>query len=248
MSLTVTEIQSQTLSKFKEEFPDIFTSQLLLVGFSLSEINQMSTIKEYVEDADEPNIAPTAEEESSKMESKSKKKALELLAQEAIADEKEMADGYNTQDASTSFQRAEPIFVEPNVTSPVDIQDADYSIVEDQPETYGAIDRVLNWWKINKKRKHAEFVHSSGTLLKINKTGDLTVDAIGSAKIVFEGDVSESIAGNKDFILSGKLYEHIIDDVLKQLDANFTMNTGGEVMMKSDGDTTIIGANINLNP
>jgi len=240
MSLALSDeaIKQATLSRFKAVFPDLFTAQLMAQGFTSDEIATISTEKQYVENLKEPEI--DVDEELQKKEREAKKKTLELLNKEALAEEKEMAEGYNTQDAADSFKRAEPIFVEPNVTSPVDIQDADYSIVEDQPETYGAIDRVLNWWKINKKRKHAEFVHSSGTLLKVDKSGNITVHAVGNSKVVFEGDVSESISGSKDYIISGKLYEHIVQDVVKQMDSTFTQI--------SNDDTTIIGKNINLNP
>ena len=248
MSLTASEIKIQTKAKFDDTFPDLFVAQLKLYGFTDDEIDTVSDEIDYICAVDEPALDEFFEEQSAKMEKEAKKKTLEMVNQQAILEEKELAEGYSTQDAKQSFTRAEPIFIEPVLTNPTDIQDADYSIVEDQPETYGAVDRVLNWWKINKKRKHAEFVHASGTLLKINEAGDLTVHAIGSAKIVFESDVSESISGNKDFIISGGLYEHIVKDVIKQLDANFNFNVGQETNMTSGADTTIIGANINLNP
>jgi len=240
MSLTLSDakIKQKTLEKFKEVFPSIFSEQLKLQGFTDEEINTIIDEKHYVENLAEPGI--NIDGDLQKQEKEAKRKALELLNKETVTKEKAMAEGYNTQDAKESFKRNEPVFVEPNVTTPVDIQDADYSIVEDQPHTYGAIDRVLNWWKVNQKKKHAEFVHSSGTLLKIDQFGNITVHTVGNAKIIFEGDVSESISGNKDYIISGKLYEHIVQDVVKQIDASFKQ--------QSSGSTTIIGSTINLNP
>ena len=95
----------------------------------------------------------------------------------------------------------EPKFSGAVFTSPIDQQDANYTVNEDYPETYGFIDKVKNWFKINQKKKYAEFVHSSGSALKIDQFGNVTIHIKGNLKFIIEGDLSESIHGNEDHIV-----------------------------------------------
>lgn len=60
---------------------------------------------------------------------------------------------------------------------------------QDYPETYGWRDKTFNRFKINKKAKFIEFVHSSGTKIQINKDGDLMLDIVGGLHIKVAKDI-----------------------------------------------------------
>ena len=121
----------------------------------------------------------------------------------------------------------EPVFSEPKATAPINIQDADYTIKEDYPHTYGFIDSVKNWLKINKKKNHAEIVHNSGTHIKIDEKGNVTMHIVGSFKQIIEKDYSLEVKGNFDHIVGKDEYHHIGGKLDEVFDGNHTTDVGG---------------------
>ena len=87
---------------------------------------------------------------------------------------------------------------------------ANHSMEEDYPESYGAVDDSKLWYKINKKQKTFEFVHPSGTQFKIDKFGNVTLDISGSMKFIVAGDLSMEVRGNEDRIVRKNFNEVIL--------------------------------------
>lgn len=136
-------------------------------------------------------------------------------------------DSHEVFNSEASVSTPEPIFSEAKFTKPVDIQDSNYSLKEDYPLSYGFIDPVMNWFKINKKRKHAEFVHASGTQIKIDKDGNVTIFTKGSIKQVVTKDYSLEVGGSMDMLIKGSLYTHTSKDYVEMIDGNHNTTIGG---------------------
>lgn len=94
-----------------------------------------------------------------------------------------------TQDSDVSQTFPEPT-AETDVSSPTDLPDADNSLSSDYPATYGMTDEVGNFYKINRVTGDVQFVHQSGTCVKIDKQGNVTIHATGSAKLIAGKDMA----------------------------------------------------------
>ena len=135
----------------------------------------------------------------------------------------------NSKEEVITFK--EPI-VSGKVTNPKNLDDAHYTLKEDYPDSYGFIDKAKNWFKINTRKNKAEFVHSSGTLIKIDKEGNVTIHIKGNLKQIIDGDYTLQIKGNMDFIVNKEMYQSTGKD-MKQ-------NIGGKhILQASSGDFTI---------
>lgn len=94
-----------------------------------------------------------------------------------------------TQDAEVSQTFPEPT-AETDVSSPTDLPDADNSLAEDYPNSSGLTDELGNFYKINRTTGMVQFVHHSGTCVKIDKQGNVTIHATGSAKLIAGKDMA----------------------------------------------------------
>lgn len=101
----------------------------------------------------------------------------------------QVSQGSVTQDAEVSQTFPEPS-IETDVSSPTDLADADNSLAEDYPNSYGFTDEIGNFVKVNRATGFVQFVHKSGTCVKIDGQGNVTIHAKGSAKIKAEKDLA----------------------------------------------------------
>jgi len=93
-------------------------------------------------------------------------------------------------------------------TSPLDVcNNVDFN--EDYPESYGWVDRLMNFLKINKKKKEVTMHHSSGSFLKIDEKGNVNIKITGNLKVVIEKDSTTQIEGNKDEVVFKDWYRHL---------------------------------------
>ncbi len=163
----------------------------------------------------------------------------EKVEREQTETQKKIVRSHEVFNAKSGISFPEPVFSEPKFTSPVNIQDASYSIDEDYPNSYGAIDEAKNWYKINKSKQHVELVHSSGTSYKIDKDGNVTEEIKGNHKRIVHGDYSEEIKGNYDQIIKKSSYMHVGGEREEVFDKSvkrtivkaFTDKVGGEVKL-----------------
>ncbi len=70
----------------------------------------------------------------------------------------------------------------------------------------------------------------------------------GSLSITVDGNCSLKVVKNLDVEVTGDAHYKIGGNLLWEIAGNTEIQTGGTVLQQSGGDTTIIGANIHLNP
>lgn len=133
--------------------------------------------------------------------------------------ESQLQDARMEQEAETSQKKAEPKADDTEFSSVVDNQDADNSLVEDYPNTYGFTTEVGDFIKINNKQKSVYLVHNSGTRLAIDQSGNVTLYAAGSMKIKADSSMAINVNGGLDIAATDGVFIH-----------------GAEVKVKSDGD------------
>lgn len=224
--------------------------KLLELGLTLMEIDEISDLIDSVMEVnlseEEVNDAVASEEsnssesmDSSVKSSRSKEKFslwdLLLLCLELF-------------NAEVSVSIVEPELSESKFTAPVDIQDADYTVIEDYPATYGYIDIIKNWLKINQDTHHVEMVHASKTQIKIDKEGNVLLYITGNLKQIIEGDYSLEVKGNHDVRVTGKKYDHVVGDLVENYDSEKEEVVGGNVTETYGGNhnTTVSGDRIEV--
>jgi hypothetical protein len=67
---------------------------------------------------------------------------------------------------------------------------------DNYPNTYGAIDSVKNYWRINKSKKFIEAKSSGGTKIKIENNGNVTIDNPKNISVNNGGDLTFDVRGN----------------------------------------------------
>jgi hypothetical protein len=164
--------------------------------------------------------AATNEAMASVTESTIKSSVLSKASAQNLADSQAVAQAHDVFNAEAALTYPEPIFSEPKYTSPINIQDVNYTLKEDYPHSYGDIDEVGNWWKVNKKKSLIEFVHNSGSFIQIDRDGNMTQHITGSKKEVILGDLSVEVMGNKDTLIHGNQYTHIDKKKTTLVDGN----------------------------
>ncbi|EJF07104.1 hypothetical protein ThvES_00008090 [Thiovulum sp. ES] len=132
-------------------------------------------------------------------------------------------------------------------TSPKDTcLNADFN--EDYPTSYGWIDRLLNFFKINRTKQELTLHHSSGSFAKIDADGNLYVHITGNTKIVTDGDYTSLIKGSSDISIETNSYNHVKKDRETVTDGNTTVLTeknhkemvqGSGTYSYSKGDTIV---------
>lgn len=104
--------------------------------------------------------------------------------------------------------------------------DFDSSMVQNYPNSYGWIDSIKNWFKINKVSKSAEFVHSSGTKMRIDEQGNVTIHIVGNLKFIVEKDILESCT-NKATGQSGQYFHRVSNNSDTVVGGQLTCNVAG---------------------
>ena len=113
------------------------------------------------------------------------------------------------------------------VTSPVNLKDAHYTLKQDYPFSYGFIDSNKNFIQVNTKEGSIDLAHHSGTRIKIDDSGNVTMHIVGSFKQVIDGDYTLKVKGNMDKIIGGNLSENIGGNRDNVVSGNDTNNAGG---------------------
>ena len=79
------------------------------------------------------------------------------------------------------------------VTSPQD------PFLEDYPETYGWIDKVIEWLRVNKKSPFVEFFRKDMSWLKLDKDGTLHINLPSNLVITIGGYLDVEVGGQTTF-------------------------------------------------
>jgi len=132
---------------------------------------------------------------------------------------------HDTQDNKVAFKRLDFSIDDKVTTSPPKVTNPDYSLDEDYPDSYGYVDRVLNWFKVNKKQKTAEVVHPSGSFVKIDKVGNFVKKITGAFKQIVMKDFTTKVLGSYDLIIDGSQYIKV--------NSNIQIISGKKITMKA---------------
>lgn len=186
----------ETIKPYKEEANNSLPTQItgLLGEMSAEELEKSLEILAPVFDEDELNKLKDALKDA--LDNLDKKQ--EQYANSALKEQnkfkqanqaQQVSQGSVTQDAEVSQTFPEPS-VETDVSSPTDLADADNSLAEDYPNSLGYTDECGNFYKVNRSTGFVQFVHKSGTCVKIDGQGNVTIHATGSAKIKADKDLA----------------------------------------------------------
>ena len=124
-------------------------------------------------------------------------------------------------------------------SSPVDIEDAHYTLKQNYPNSYGSINPLGDWYRVDLTSGKVELVHHSGTHLKIDNDGNVTLFAVGSVKWVIDGDFTLNVKGNSDFVTLG--------DHTNLVGGNNTTMVGGDNKLQVAGNDSTTASKIDHN-
>lgn len=230
------------LESLRSDTGSTVKSKLEASGWTASEVNSIQDILDrssHNNNVTEAHITGIETEVTTEARAEMLPIITKFRTEEKKKESGEIKDAYTVFNAKNSLSIPEPIFSGAKVTSPIDIQAADYSTKEDYPNTSGFIDSVKNWWKTNKTKKHSELVLASGNHIKTDKDGNVTMYVKGSFKHIIEGDYSLQINGNHDLIIGGNTY--------RKVGGNLEDSTGGTYTHGAGGNYTVTAPKIDLN-
>lgn len=204
-------------------------ANLSAAGFTVGELASIDSMLNDLMTANTPpaDLTGLIAEVGDNLESNIRDLATEAKSVQKSVTDKKLHEAHEVQNARKSISTKEPVASGAKFTKPVNIQDANYTTKEDYPETYGFIDSVKNWFKINKRKGHAEFVHQSATQIKVDKRGNVTMYITGSLKQIIKGDYYLEVGGSMDAIVKGKKHESVKGEVDEKFGATHTTNVSG---------------------
>jgi hypothetical protein len=155
---------------------------------------------------------------------------------------------HNPFNSKRAFSLVEPMASDAHFTEVADIENANYSIAQDYPNTTGSLDETMNWVKINKSKNSVELVHRSRTQIKIDKDGNVTMYIAGSFKQIIMGDHYYECRGNSDVVVNGNSYQHISGESVNKYDLSKTDDIGiDHTQTIGENRSTKIGMNDTTN-
>lgn len=109
------------------------------------------------------------------------------------------------QDSTVALKVPEMPKLSSRFASVPSFQAGSNAVAEDYPTSYGAIDDGKNWFKVNTTTGSAEMVHSSGSSIKIDKAGNVSLHITGGLKLVVDKDVLINSVGAADIHSIGNM-------------------------------------------
>jgi hypothetical protein len=86
-------------------------------------------------------------------------------------------------------------------TSPINLPPVKYSTSISYPNSYGHVDEVMNFYKFDKLKGDFVFHHQSGNIIKMDKSGNITIHTVGNTKQIINGDFTLNVNGNMDIVV-----------------------------------------------
>lgn len=152
-----------------------------------------------------------------------------LLSQKVSTEieEKERAlrDAYIVQDAKGELKQNDAI--SPNSSTAHNLPQASFSLTEDNDESYGFVDSVKNWFKINKKKKTVEAFFANGVLVRADGQGNVSVACPGSFKHVVGGNYVLDVKGTMETYVGGKLVHKVGGSVTETYGSSHNTTVSG---------------------
>lgn len=212
--------------------PDSMVAEIKKRGYQLTSQEEQDLRAVFADVFDSASVSkckPAVELELQKLEDKVVSKTNQELKaneyQQQSAQDRQVSEKRVEQGSEVSGKFAEPPKVDNavNYSNVVDLPDADNSLATDFPNTFGMIDDSGNFYSINRKTKFVQIVHSSGTCIKIDRNGDVTMHTKGTLKHIVDGDMLLQVGGGLD--IYGKKGVQILGEK--------------EVTVKSDGNLIV---------
>lgn len=212
--------------------PDSMVAEIKRRGYVLTSQEEQDLRAVFTDIFDSASVSkckPAVELELQKLEEKVVSKTNQELKaneyQQQSAQDRQVSEKRVEQGSEVSGKFAEPSKVDNavNYSNVVDLPDADNSLATDFPSTFGMIDDSGNFYSINRKTKFVQIVHSSGTCVKIDRNGDVTMHTKGTLKHIVDGDMLLQVGGGLD--IYGKKGVQILGEK--------------EVTVKSDGNLIV---------
>lgn len=107
---------------------------------------------------------------------------------------------------------------------------------EDYPESYGHQDSTGTWWKVNKEKKYAEFLHTSGMYWRVDKDGNVDWNIPGSLTMNIEKDMHVNVKGDLNVKVKGDYTVKVNGDYNEKVDGAHGMKVGEDQTLKVVGD------------
>lgn len=211
---TASDLANQIANKVNTDFSSGLTNCLTKNGISEDIVNQIKGLYENILDANDISSIENLIQENLD-------EYTEDLTKVVKATQSNIANSTKSTGPNSDYQVQDAVYGKeiPTVSPPItkfasvpDFPPANSELSADYPNQYGHIDDAANWYKVNKKEKSVEFVHSSGTSLKVNKTGDVALYIAGSLQLVVNKDMVLNVLGNYDEGVGGNKSETITGD------------------------------------
>lgn len=246
--MDIPQISQKYDQDFTSRFEAIFKQSLRNNGFSSSEINKaqpyidkakkgviksnpnsntLSPEQKQVAQAIDYKVKQTNSLNETKAKAKIRKNTAAQKSQAKKQATKSKVESHQVFNSEVPLTWPEPVFSEPKFTSPVDLEDANSSMKEDYPESQGMVDKLKNWFKFNHKKKKAELVLNSGTHIKADKEGNITMHVVGSMKHIIEGDYALEVKGSHDLIINGSRYVKVGEEGEVNIIGDSKVKVGG---------------------
>lgn len=223
----------EVLAQYKAEadaiLPGRIISKLRELGYMQGSESQITPLvqKNVLSDTSpqEPQVQLLLDQLEVKVEEKGQEGLKRGEAQKQNQRERKVSENRIEQGAlvSNKFKEPELVGSGKKFSNPVNLLDADNSLAVDYPHTNGRIDDVGNFFLVNRKTKLVQIVHSSGTCVKIDRAGNVTIHSKGTIKQIVEGDMCLQVNGGLDIWSKKGLF----------------LGTDGEMVLKSEKKVTI---------
>lgn len=212
--------------------------QLLDSGFTQSEVDSILTHTANVVPADSPELVSMYNQQKAEIS-----QSAEALAK---AQQSDLILGSMQKDGGKRVVQDNPIPVKLPEQSPVllgqfapVLSDATDSMAIDYPDSYGETDDAGNFYRVNKKNGDFQWVHSSGTSIKLNKKGDVSVNIKGSLQLLVNGNRVVNVNGTDALGVVGQLLQMVLGGI--------ELKSGAETKISSAGSLTTVSQNTSIN-
>lgn len=160
--------------------------------------------------------------------------------------DKKIAKAHDNQDAIKSISHTEAVVLDNGKSTVVNQTNPDYSNSIDYPDSYGMVDKINNWTRINQENGDAEMVHNSGSYIKFDKAGNCTFKITGTLKFIVDGDEIHQSANRSD-IINGNYYSKVFADSTENIMGTAVRTSVSSNTIKSSADMNVKGSSVNLN-
>lgn len=216
----------EALKPYKQNANDKFPTQIA-EGMKLESASASKLIELLSPIFDDDDLVSLAKDLLDKIEERTKKIAQDQTQGQIDnanqSEAQKLASNRIEANAQTSQQFPEPKVSDTLYTSPIDLPPSDSAFGEDYPNSYGSINDIGDFFKVNKTAGSVFLQHHSGTKLKVDNQGNVTIYA-NSTKIVTKSDLAISVGGGLDISAKKGIYLHS-NEITMSADSKVVLDT-----------------------